>query len=168
VALILPPLQGPAGFLVLIVRGDLLQPGMAAPHTPSVMNWHTLASSQPISSIYNTPPTFQLYAHSLMLDWAGKEGGVPFLEQRAIRRGNEVYAALDRSGGFYINAIRPDWRSRMSIPFRIAAASHVSDGSTFDRTMEQLFVKEAEEYGLHQVRHVHSCDGSSHVECLLY
>ena len=51
---------GPAGVCVLIARKDLIERG-ASKHCPSVLDWKQMASSKPIASIYNTPPTFLVY-----------------------------------------------------------------------------------------------------------
>jgi phosphoserine aminotransferase len=72
---------GPAGVTTVIIRDDLLPAvddahaatpslyGRRAPHPmmPPIMSYAEAARSQPISSIYNTPPTFNMYFMGLLL-----------------------------------------------------------------------------------------------------
>jgi len=51
---------GPAGTTVVIARKDLVNIG-ARPETPSVLDWKKFATTAPIPSLYNTPPTFLIY-----------------------------------------------------------------------------------------------------------
>lgn len=135
----IPPFSpGPAGFALLLVRRDLVTPTAAVKHTPSIMNLYQMSASTPIQSIYNTPPTFQLYMHGLVLDDMIAFGGLAEVEKRAVRRAADVYAEIDNSKGFYVNTVQAPWRSRMSVPFRIRGG---------DRALEDRFLAEAAKKG---------------------
>jgi phosphoserine aminotransferase len=108
---------GPAGFCTVIIRNDLLERG-AAPQTPSVLDYKKMATSTPIPSIYNTPPTFLLYMASLIFDEFLAKGGLSYMEQRAIRRANQIYSIIDQYPNFYVNNVNPEFRSRMNVPLR--------------------------------------------------
>jgi phosphoserine aminotransferase len=131
---------GPAGSVAVIVRDDLLHIG-AHQHTPSVLDWKKMASSTPIPSIYNTPPSFLLYMTSLVLQRIVDIGGLSAMQTNAKRRADLLYEIIDRSNGFYINNVDPVYRSRMNVPFRIQGGADV----------EKQFTVEAEQAGLFQV-----------------
>jgi phosphoserine aminotransferase len=153
---------GPAGVCVVVIRKDLLLLP-AHPLCPSVLNYNKMASSTPIPNIYNTPPTFLIYMMSslrvltcfqfaqlsnnfasadLVLEDCKKKGGVEGAQSRAIKRSSMLYEIIDKSGGFYMNNVEPEFRSRMNIPLRIRGG---------DKELEAKFVKEAEKEGLFQL-----------------
>lgn len=131
---------GPAGVTVVIVREDLL--GRARPETPSVLDWTKSASSQPIASLYSTPPVFAIYVMGLVLDDLVARGGVAAMERRAIERAGRIYRLIDESRGLFTNHVRVRARSRMNIPFRVRGG---------DVDAEKRFTAEAEARGLHQL-----------------
>jgi phosphoserine aminotransferase len=122
---------GPSGFLVAIVRRDLL--GHAQATTPRLYEYAVFAESQ---SLINTPPTFSWYVAGLIFKWIAKQGGVEAMDRNAKRRSGKVYAAIDGSG-FYRNAVEPPFRSRMNVPFTLP-----------DETLTGMFLKEAGVAGL--------------------
>eukprot|EP00518_Triparma_eleuthera_P008255 CAMPEP_0182479704 /NCGR_PEP_ID=MMETSP1319-20130603/34615_1 /TAXON_ID=172717 /ORGANISM="Bolidomonas pacifica, Strain RCC208" /LENGTH=386 /DNA_ID=CAMNT_0024681139 /DNA_START=108 /DNA_END=1264 /DNA_ORIENTATION=- len=132
---------GPAGVCVAIIRDDLVR---REPHplTPSVLDFALAADSQPIPSVYNTPPTFLLYVVSEVLQNVQQRGGMAGMEDRAMRLSGSVYDVIDNSDGFYVNSVRPEHRSRMNCVFRIG------DGN---EALEDAFTREAEEQGMHQL-----------------
>ena len=103
---------GPAGLTLVFVRDDLL--GQALPICPSAFDYKTVADNQ---SMYNTPPTYGIYIAGLVFDWIQAQGGIAAIEQRNIAKAKLLYDAIDGSGGFYLNKVAPDCRSRMNVPF---------------------------------------------------
>ena len=132
---------GPAGAVVVIVRDDLLQIG-ARKETPSVLDYSKMASSTPIPSIYNTPPTFITYMMGLVFEDLLQKGGVETAQARAKWASGLLYDIIDSSGGFYANHVEPAHRSRMNVPFRIRSG---------DEQLESKFTQEAAADGLLQV-----------------
>lgn len=129
---------GPSGFALVIVRDDLVSASSAMANTPAVMSWHLHALRNPIPSIYHTPPVFNLYLHSLTLKWMERMGGMAAMEQRARRRAEEVYAAVDTSDGFYRTKVSDArFRSRMNVPMTIMVAGQRR------RDLEEQFCEEA-------------------------
>ena len=122
---------GPSGFLVVIVRKDLV--GHAQPGTPRLYDYREFADSR---SLINTPPTFSWYMAALTFEWIRDQGGVAAMERNAIRRSDRLYHAIDGSG-FYRNGIEPKHRSRMNVVFSLA-----------EKSLDELFVKEAAAAGL--------------------
>ena len=103
---------GPAGLTLAFVREDLL--GRALRICPVAFNYAVVASH---GSMYNTPPTYAIYIAGLVFEWIAAQGGVAAIEQRNIAKAALLYGAIDGSGGFYVNRVAPDCRSRMNVPF---------------------------------------------------
>lgn len=135
---------GPAGVTVIIIREDLV--GLESLTCPSVLSYAKMASSKPIMSIYNTPPTFLIYMIDLVLLDNMNSGGIEVLEERAKQRSGQIYSIVDESNGFYKAKCRSVChRSRMNVPFRICR------GLQGDIDLEELFCFEAEKRGLLQL-----------------
>lgn len=132
---------GPAGVTVVIIRDDLL--GNESPQCPSVLSYSQMINSKPIPSIYNTPPTFLIYMVDLVLKDNKVDGGIEFLEKRAIRRSSLIYDIVENSDDFYsLKCQDKAHRSRMNIPFRILGG---------DLPLEDKFSRDAEAQGLLQL-----------------
>jgi phosphoserine aminotransferase len=107
---------GPAGLTLAYVRRDLL--GRALPICPTAFNFERVAAE---SSMYNTPPTYGIYMAGLVFRWAldfayaGKTG-LAAIEAQNLDKAALLYGFLDRSA-LFSNAVHPDARSRMNIPF---------------------------------------------------
>ncbi|BBB90967.1 MAG TPA: 3-phosphoserine/phosphohydroxythreonine transaminase [Methylomusa anaerophila] len=106
---------GPAGVTVVIIRHDLLD--RANKKVPTMLRYETYAKD---NSLYNTPPTFNIYMVSLMLAWVKEQGGLAALHRRNQEKAALVYDAIDASNGFYVGHAQPDVRSLMNITFRLA------------------------------------------------
>lgn len=126
---------GPAGLAVVIVRRDLAE--RAAADVPSQLTYRAHIAA---GSLLNTPPTFTWWLVGMTLAWVREQGGLEEMDRRAIARSRIVYAAIDESGGFYVNRINRAQRSRMNIPFGIS-----------DDRLESHFLAAAEEAGLKQL-----------------
>lgn len=122
---------GPSGLVVVIVREDLI--GHAPKHVPSMYDFAVHAKEK---SMYNTPATYSWYMAGLVLQWVKEQGGVPEMEQRALRRSRKLYEFIDGSG-FYRNPIQTNCRSRMNVPFLLA-----------DEKLNNTFLAAAEAQGL--------------------
>ncbi len=105
---------GPAGATVVILRQSLLE--RASKATPTILSYATHAKN---SSLYNTPPVFAVYLLNLTLGWIEQSGGLEAIAQRNEQKAATVYAAVDRSGGFYRGHAEPASRSRMNLTFRL-------------------------------------------------
>jgi phosphoserine aminotransferase len=81
-------------------RDEFAVAGLAAAATPSIFNYALAAASKPIASVYSTPPTFNIYVHSLVLKKLKSLGGLKAVETRAIARAAAVYAVVDESNGY--------------------------------------------------------------------
>lgn len=127
---------GPAGLTIVIVRNDLLD--RALPCCPSAFNYRLVAQA---SSMYNTPPTYSIYIAGLVFQWLKAQGGVAAMEQRALERSALLYRTVDASGGFYVNRVAHEARSRMNIPFFL-----------HDERLQDAFLEGAQAAGLLQLK----------------
>jgi phosphoserine aminotransferase len=162
---------GPAGVTTLIIRDDLL-PAVddnhaatdslygrrdAHPLMPPIMSFAEAARSLPIPSIYNTPPTFNIYMLGKMLRKYKADGGLAAMEERAIATSGLFYDIVDSSDGFYVNKVEPFFRSRMNVCFTVGAPAEpltpaaAAARSKVNRDLETRFTREASEAGLLQL-----------------
>jgi len=107
---------GPAGVTVVFLRDDLAE--TAAKNLPTVLAFETHRKN---NSLYNTPPVFAIYIVKLMLEWMESEGGLAAIEKINQQKAELLYQTIDTSAGFYRGTVRPDCRSWMNVPLRLAS-----------------------------------------------
>jgi len=129
---------GCAGLAVVIVRKDLI--GHSLPHTPAIWDYGKQVAAD---SCINTPPMFNIYILSLVLNWVKENGGLEGMKSRNERKSTLIYDVVDQSQGFYTSPVCKTYRSMMNIPLHIEG----KDGKP-DTALEQLFLKEATRRGL--------------------
>lgn len=134
---------GPAGLTIVIVRRDLLD--RALPITPSAFHWKEQAAND---SMLNTPPTWSIYVAGLVFEWLLAQGGLAAIERRNIAKAGLLYGALEASGGFYMNPVRGEDRSRMNVPFKLR-----------DESLDGAFLEGAQARGLLQLKGHRSVGG---------
>ncbi len=122
--------MAPAGMAVVII--DRALAGHELPITPVIMSYKTMIDKE---SMYNTPPTYNIYMLGLVLEWVKEHGGVEGMEELRRQRAGMLYDFLDGSRFFHGIAER-DSRSMMNVTFR-----------TGDPDLDSKFVKEAAEAG---------------------
>ncbi len=108
---------GPSGLTIVIVRDDLI--GAALPGTPSVFDYKLQADQQ---SMFNTPMTWAIYVAGLVFRWLRRQGGLAEMERINARKTARLYAAIDRSEGFYRCRVAPADRSRVTVCFTLREA----------------------------------------------
>jgi phosphoserine aminotransferase len=123
---------GPAGATVVIIRQSFLERASSAP--PTILRYATHVKN---NSLYNTPPVFAVYLLNLTLGWIEQSGGLAAIEQRNQEKAETVYAAVDRSGGFYRGHAEPASRSLMNVTFRLPSEE-----------LEKQFVAESRAAGM--------------------
>ena len=122
---------GPAGLAIAIVREDLIREDLDE-KVPTMLKYSTYANS---GSLYNTPPTYNIYMCGKVFKWLKKNGGLEAMKERNEAKAKILYDFLDESKLFH-GTVRKCDRSLMNIPF-------VTD----DDELNALFVKEAEAAG---------------------
>jgi phosphoserine aminotransferase len=105
---------GPSGVTLVIVRDDLL--GRGPKTLPVMLDYGAQAKEK---SLYNTPPVFGIYIMRLTMKWLVEQGGLEAVGKRNAEKAALLYAALDRSGGFYRPHAKPGSRSNMNVTFRL-------------------------------------------------
>ncbi len=121
----------PAGVTVVIVRNDLIGPPQKG--TPTVLSYEMQAKN---GSMYNTPPTYNIYLIKLVLEYIKETGGLAVMAERNKAKAAKLYAYIDESK-LYKNHIRKDCRSIMNVTF-----------TTGSEELDAKFCKEAAASGL--------------------
>ena len=103
--------MAPAGLTVVIVRKDLITEPMS--FTPTMLDYGAMAKA---GSMYNTPPTYQIYILKLVLEWLESLGGVEGMAEINRKKAGILYDYLDQSK-FYISNVDKDSRSIMNVTY---------------------------------------------------
>jgi len=135
---------GPSGVTVVIARRDLAE--SAPENLAKILQYRTFIKDR---SLYNTPPTFAVYALGLVLEWIEAAGGLAGMGTRNGNKARRLYDAIEASG-YYRCPVEKESRSRMNVVFRVAGG---------DETIEKKFAKEAEAAGLIGVKGHRSVGG---------
>lgn len=121
---------GPAGVTVVIVREDLI--GLKE-NLPAMLDYKIQADN---GSMYNTPPTFAIYAAKLMFEWLKELGGVAEIEKINRKKAAILYEAID-SSKLFRSPVSKNSRSLTNIPF-----------VTGNAELDKMFIKQAESQGM--------------------
>jgi len=134
---------GPAGVTIVVIQRQFME--RARTGLPSMLDYreHCAAGSR-----LNTPPTFGIAMVGHMLGWVEAEGGFEEMERRSLRKAKAVYAAIDRSGGFYRGLAETSCRSLMNASFRLPTPE-----------LDERFADEAEAAGMGGLRGHRSAGG---------
>ncbi len=135
---------GPAGVALVIIRDDLLE--QVPEGLPSMLDYKLVAQND---SLYNTPPCFTIYMVMLVTKWLLEEvGGVEEVAALNKKKAKLLYTTIDSSGGFYRGHAKKEARSVMNVTWRL-----------LNEDLEQQFVKEATQAGLHGLKGHRSVGG---------
>jgi phosphoserine aminotransferase len=108
---------GPAGVTLVIIRDDLLQRSVEKKALlPTMLSYAVHAENR---SLYNTPPSFAVYALGLVIRWLLEQGGLAAVGRTNERKAAKLYEEIDRSGFYRGTAAKAD-RSLMNVTFRLA------------------------------------------------
>lgn len=121
---------GPAGVTVVIVREDLI--GLKE-NLPAMLDYKIQADN---GSMYNTPPTFAIYAAKLMFEWLKELGGVAEIEKINRKKAAILYEAI-ASSKLFRSPVSKNSRSLTNIPF-----------VTGNAELDKMFIKQAESQGM--------------------
>jgi phosphoserine aminotransferase len=124
---------GPAGLTIVLLRQSFLDRKLRT--VPAMLDYRNHRDEH---SIYNTPPTFSIYATLLVLRWLEEDvAGLEAMAARNRRKAEQIYRAIDDSSGFYQGHVEPSSRSLMNVSFRLPS-----------QELEQRFLCEASQAGL--------------------
>ena len=127
---------GPAGVVISIIREDLITEDVL-PGTPTMLTFKTHSDN---NSMFNTPPCYGIYICGKVFKWLKKNGGLTAMKERNEKKAALLYNYLDNSNLFKGTVVPKD-RSLMNVPF-----------VTGDKELDALFVKEAKEAGLENLK----------------
>ncbi|MCQ2555076.1 MAG: 3-phosphoserine/phosphohydroxythreonine transaminase [Clostridia bacterium] len=106
--------MGPSGLAVVIIKKNLLELEVD-PVVPVMMRYKVAADND---SMYNTPPTYSIYAAGKMFSWVEKMGGVRALEEINKEKAEMLYDFIDNSA-LFTNPVRVKDRSIMNVTFTL-------------------------------------------------
>ena len=113
--------------------------------TPSLFRYSTFAKSQ---SMYNTPPTFQIYVFSLLLAWIEEMGGLEKMAEHNYKKAKLIYDVIDAYPDFYKGHANKEDRSYMNITWNFA-----------DDRLQAAFLAGAQERNMHGLKGHRSVGG---------
>ena len=134
--------MGPSGVTTVIIREDLLDE--APDSIPTMLKYKTHADKD---SMFNTPPTFDIYIVGEVLKWLKDQGGVAAIQQKNAEKAGLIYDIID-AGDYYRGHARKDSRSMMNIAFNLPTAA-----------LEAQFIEEAAAAGLNGLKGHRSIGG---------
>lgn len=106
---------GPAGVTVVLVRDQLLQDNPC--DLPTFLDYRVQAQAH---SNFNTPPVLAIYVVLLVTRWLLHDiGGLARMADINRTKAETLYAALDRSNGFYRGRAAVPDRSLMNVSFNL-------------------------------------------------
>ncbi|MFW6147505.1 MAG: 3-phosphoserine/phosphohydroxythreonine transaminase [Thermodesulfobacteriota bacterium] len=122
---------GPSGLALVIIRDDMLE---RVPDTlPTLLKYTTFHEH---NSLFNTPPTFVIYAINLVLAWVEETiGGLEEMEMRNRQKASMIYDVIDNSE-IYRGIADTNSRSVMNVTFCLP-----------DSKFERRFLAEAQKNG---------------------
>ncbi len=123
--------MAPAGMAAVIIDRSLV--GQELPFTPTILSYKTTVDKD---SMYNTPPTYNIYMLGLTLKWVMENGGVEAMEELRDIRAGMLYDFIDNSSLFRGRAEKSA-RSKMNVTF-----------TTGNAELDTKFVREAAAEGL--------------------
>ncbi|WP_349409597.1 3-phosphoserine/phosphohydroxythreonine transaminase [Pseudalkalibacillus sp. SCS-8] len=123
---------GAAGVTVVVIRKDLLTGDSTG--LPAMLDYRVHAEK---GSLYNTPPTFNIFVLQLMVQWLNDQGGLQAFEARSLDKSKRLYDVIDRSDDFYIGHAERSSRSTMNVTFRLQ-----------DEELTKVFLSKANEAGI--------------------
>ncbi len=123
---------GPPGVAMVIIREDMLE--RVPDNLPTMLKYTTFRDNK---SLFNTPPTFNIYVMGLVLRWLEKTiGGLKEMEKINKEKASLIYEVMDNSE-IYQGIADVKSRSMMNVTFRLN-----------DEELEKRFIAEARENGL--------------------
>jgi phosphoserine aminotransferase len=135
---------GPAGVTVVAIKKELLE--RSSKDLPGYMSYKNQAEAD---SMWNTPPTFAIYALGLVAEWLEETiGGLGKMHQLNQRKAKLLYDVLDEFPEFYIGHAQRHVRSLMNVTFRFASEA-----------AEKAFLSGATEHGMDNLKGHRSVGG---------
>lgn len=126
----------PAGLVIAIIHKELIS-DTVLPNTPTMLQYKIHADKK---SLYNTPPTYNIYMVGKVIKWIQSLGGLEKMKEINERKAAVLYDYLDSSSLFYGLADAGS-RSLMNVTFR-----------TKSDAVDAEFIKQAEKHGIVSIK----------------
>lgn len=123
---------GPSGLTVVVIRKSYYE--RESEKVPAIFRYSTFAKND---SMYNTPPTFQIYVFGLILKWLESQGGLSGIARHNEGKAKLIYDVIDEFPDFYKGHAQKDSRSLMNITWNFA-----------NPDLEKAFLEEAQKLKL--------------------
>ena len=104
---------GPAGLTIVILKNNIL--GTVNRTLPSMLDYSNYVKNQ---SMYNTPPTFAIFAALQTLKWLKINGGIDFIEKQNQIKAQILYDEIERNTLFKSDVAKEN-RSLMNVTFNL-------------------------------------------------
>ena len=105
---------GPSGMTVVVI--DRSYYDREKETTPTMFRYSTFGKNE---SLYNTPPTFQIYMFGLILKWIKKHGGLTGIDAANQKKAKLIYDVIDENPNFYLGHAQKEHRSLMNITWNL-------------------------------------------------
>lgn len=122
---------GCTGLTITIIRDDLIKE--TSDWVPIMCKYKTYVDNQ---NMYNTPPTYSIYIHMLLLEWIKEHGGLDAMIKETHRKSDLLYNCVDNSKIWNCYVPEED-RSPTNVVFSSASKEY-----------DEKFVSAAEKVGL--------------------
>ena len=107
---------GPSGLTVVVIHRSLYE--RESDETPAMFRYSAFAKND---SMYNTPPTFQIYAFGLIVKWLlEKQGGLTGIAAHNEKKAKLIYDVIDGAPEFFKGHSVTDSRSLMNATWNFA------------------------------------------------
>lgn len=103
---------GPSGLTVVVIDRELYK--RESEDTPTMFRYSTYGKND---SLYNTPPTFQIYMFGLILKWIESKGGLTGILAANQKKAAYIYDVMDEFPDYYRGHSEKKDRSLMNITF---------------------------------------------------
>lgn len=107
--------MGPSGVTFVLLREDLLDK-IEDEGLPTMFKYKTYVEK---NSLFNTPPTFPIYAVKLVLEWIDEQGGIEAVEKNNRKKADLLYGYMDENADYYRGTTEKDSRSMMNVTMRL-------------------------------------------------
>jgi len=135
---------GPSGVTLVVIDREFMESARA--DIPKIWQYRIQAKK---GSMFNTPPTFAIFAVGLVTQWLEAQGGVAGIAAINEKKARLLYDAIDGSDGFYTaNVAAWEHRSRMNVTWRLP-----------DADLDKAFVAAATDKGLNNLKGHRSAGG---------
>ncbi len=105
---------GPSGVTVIVIDKEYYE--RESDSTPDMFRYSTYAKND---SMYNTPPTFQIYVFGLVLKWIESQGGLAGVAAGNKEKASYIYDVIDANPDAFIGHAEKDSRSMMNVTFNL-------------------------------------------------